>query len=299
MARKLPPFAALRAFEAAARHLSLSKAADELRISPSAVSHQVKALEIFVGSKLLLRSGAGLRLTGSGTALVEGLGGALDVIETCTMRVMHHTEEGTLSVHLFQSLAQLWLIPHLSDFLGSNPDISVQLITKPDSLDPAVSLIDVDIRYATAPPSEPDFIKLFEEVIYPVVAPNYLKLVGPLDTPADLMGRRLIGCDYEPGEWEFWFRAIGVGETAARPQLMFDERAHSIQAAVEGLGVAMNRRPFGENLIRQGVLLAPFSERIRTEAAYYLIVSPRAASLPRVKRFTAWLSTICAGMRAA
>jgi len=152
---------------------------------------------------------------------------------------------------------------------------------------------------ATEPPSEPDSIKLFDEVIYPVVAPNYLKLVGPLETAADLMGRRLIGCDYEPGEWDFWFCAIGNGETAIRPQLMFDERAHSIQAAVEALGVAMNRRPFGETLIRQGALLAPFSERIRTEAAYYLVVPPRAASLPRVKRFTAWLSTICAGIHSA
>jgi LysR family glycine cleavage system transcriptional activator len=80
---------------------------------------------------------------------------------------------------------------------------------------------------------------------------------------------------------------------------MVDERAHSIQAAVEALGVAMNRCPFGETLIRQGALLAPFSERIRTEAAYYLVVPPRAASLPRVKRFTAWLSTICAGIHSA
>ena len=297
MARKLPPFAALRAFEAAARHLSLSIAADELRISPSAVSHQVKALEIFVGSKLLIRSGTGLELTVSGAALLDGLGGALDTIEASTLRVMKHSEEGTLTVHLFQSLAQLWLIPYLSDFLASNPDISVQLVTKPDKVDLSGSLIDVDIRYSLGPPGEPDAIKLFDEVIYPVVSPSYLKLVGPLDTPADAAGRRLIGCDYVPDEWEVWFRAVGVGEMAIHPQLMFDSRAHSIQAAVEALGIAINRRPYGENLIRQGVLLAPFPERIRTSGAYYVIVPPRAASLPRVKRFTAWLTTICAAMR--
>jgi LysR family glycine cleavage system transcriptional activator len=297
MARRLPPFAALRAFEAAARAGSLADAAEELLISSSAVSHQIKSLETFVSAKLFLREQTGLKLTEIGAKYLEGLGDALDRIAASTLSVMQDTKNGGLTIHLFQSLAQMWLIPQLDDFLSSNPEISVKLMTKPDEIEFSGSSIDIDIRYAMQTPTEHMCEKLIDEVIAPVVSPDYLRHHGPIETPEDLLGRRLIGCDYEPHEWDLWFKKTGVSDANHTPKLMFDSRSHALLAASEGMGVAMNRRPYGDLLLKRGSLIAPFSEEVRTGGAYYFIAPKRSASLARVKHFKAWLLSLSTGLR--
>lgn len=297
MARKLPPFAALRAFEALARRRSLGEAADELLISPSAVSHQVKALEVFVGAKLVVRNATGMALTEQGEAMFEGLRDALDKIEASTLRVVGHRHMGTLTVHLYHSLAQLWLIPQLGDFLGSNPDILVKCVTKPDEADFVGTSLDAAIRYARERPSEPLAIRLIDEVMFPVVSPAYLKAGGPLQTPDDLVGKRLIACEHEIGEWRYWFTAVGLDAENGAPQLVFDTRGQALQAAAEGLGVALNRRPSGDLMLARGALVAPLPGQVETGIAYYLVAPQRSASHLRVTRFAAWLSSICAHWR--
>ena len=262
MARRLPPFAALRAFEAAARAGSLADAAEELLISSSAVSHQIKSLETFVSAKLFLREQTGLKLTEIGEKYLEGLGDALDRIEASTLSVMQDTKNGGLTIHLFQSLAQMWLIPQLDDFLSSNPEITVKLITKPDDIEFSGSSIDIAIRYATAKPTEHMCEKLIDEVMGPVVSPDYLRHYGAIETPEDLLGRRLIGCEYEPHEWDMWFDRMGIAHSNQSPKLMFDSRSHALLAAREGMGVAMNRRPYGDFLLKMGLLVAPFSDEV-------------------------------------
>ncbi|MET2827440.1 LysR substrate-binding domain-containing protein [Mesorhizobium shangrilense] len=297
MARRLPPFAALRAFEAAARAGSLADAAEELLISSSAVSHQIKSLETFVSAKLFLREQTGLKLTEIGEKYLEGLGDALDRIEASTLSVMQDTKNGGLTIHLFQSLAQMWLIPQLDDFLSSNPEISVKLITKPDDIEFSGSSIDIDIRYAMTAPAEHMCEKLIDEVIAPVVSPDYLRHNGPIETPEDLLGRRLIGCEYVPHEWDFWFEKMGVQGANQTPKLMFDSRSHALLAASEGMGVAMNRRPYGDTLLKRGSLIAPFTDEVPTGGAYYFIAPKRSAGLARVKHFKAWLLSLSTGLR--
>jgi LysR family glycine cleavage system transcriptional activator len=296
MGRRLPPFAALRAFEAAARAGSLADAAEELLISSSAVSHQIKSLETFVSARLFLREQTGLKLTEIGEKYLEGLGDALDRIEASTLSVMQHTKNGGLTIHLFQSLAQMWLIPQLDDFLSSNPEITVKLMTKPDQIEFSGSSIDVGIRYAFEAPAEHMCEKLMDEIIAPVVSPDYLRHNGPIGTPEDLLGRRLIGCDYDPQEWDFWFEKMGVPGSNQTPKLMFDSRSHALLAASEGMGVAMNRRPFGDLLLKRGSLIAPFTEEVKTGAAYYFIAPKRSAGLARVKHFKAWLLSLSSGL---
>ena len=297
MARRLPPFAALRAFEAAARAGSLADAAEELLISSSAVSHQIKSLETFVSAKLFLREQTGLKLTEIGEKYLEGLGDALDRIEASTLAVMQGANSGGLTIHLFQSLAQLWLIPQLDDFLSSNPEITVKLVTKPDEIEFSGSSIDIAIRYAMEPPSEPMCEKLIDDAMTPVVSPDYLRHYGVIETPEDLIGRRLIGCDYDPHEWDFWFDRMGLTGAKQAPKLMFDSRSHALLAAREGMGVAMNRRPYGDFLLKRGLLVAPFAEEVRTEGAYYFIAPKRSAGLARVKHFKAWLLSLSTGLR--
>lgn len=299
MARRLPPFAALRAFEAAARAGSLADAAEELLISSSAVSHQIKSLETFVSAKLFLREQTGLKLTEIGEKYLDGLGDALDRIEASTLSVMQDTKNGGLTIHLFQSLAQMWLIPQLDDFLSSNPEITVKLMTKSDEIEFSGSSIDIDIRYAMRKPIEHMCEKLIDEVIAPVVSPDYLRDYGVVETPEDLLGRRLIGCEYEPHEWDYWFEQMGISASNQTPRLMFDSRSHALLAASEGMGVAMNRRPYGDILLKRGLLIAPFSRELSTGGAYYFIAPKRSAGLARVKHFKAWLFSLSTPLRSA
>lgn len=206
-----------------------------------------------------------------GKKYLEGLGDALDRIEASTLSVMQDTKNGGLTIHLFQSLAQMWLIPQLDDFLSSNPEIPVKLITKPDEIEFSGSSIDIAIRYATEKPNDYVCEKLIDDAMMPVVSPDYRRHYGVIETPEDLLGRRLIGCEYDPHEWNRWFEEMGIANSNQAPKLMFDSRSHALLAAREGMGVAMNRRPYGDFLLKRGLLVAPFSEEVRTAGAYYFI----------------------------
>lgn len=295
MGRKLPPFAALRAFEAVARRGSLQSASEELAISASAVSHQVKALETFLGLKLFVRDNAGLRLTESGEAYLASVGDALDRLEAGTLRLLQDREQRGLTVHVLQSLAQLWLIPQLDDFVSANPDVDLAFVSRPEELDFSGSNIDLAIVYAETPPREHIVEKLMDEVMTPVCSPGYLREHGLLERPADLLGHRLIGCDHVPDEWPDWLGAFQVEAPKNATGLMFDSRALALNAAAGGLGVAMNRRPTGDLMLRRGELVAPLGHELPTGAAYWLTAPERSELLPAAKQFRAWLATLCAG----
>ncbi len=300
MARKIPPFAALRAFEALARRGTLQEAADELHISSSAVSHQVKSLETFLSAKLAVRRSHGLELTPIGQQFLAGLGDALDRIEATTLSVLQERKKGGVTVHLFQSLAQLWLIPQLGDFLSVNPDVSIKLVSKFEDVDLSGTDIDLALKYAIAPPSGPFVVqKLFDEMMMPVCSPEYLRMGGPIEKPADLLNHRLIGSGYEPDEWNIWFKAVGVEAPPVDLPLMFDQRSQVLQAAGEALGIAMDRRPLGDLMLKRGLLVPAISAPVPTNAGYYLLAPHRSFALPHVKQFRAWLSAICTDLREA
>ncbi|MGO4909986.1 LysR substrate-binding domain-containing protein [Pseudorhodobacter sp. W20_MBD10_FR17] len=297
MARKLPPFAALRAFEALARRKTLQDAADELRISSSAVSHQVKSLETFLSAKLFTRSSSnGLKLTPIGISFVAGLGDALDQIEASTLAVLNSRQSGTLSIHLYQSLAQSWLIPQLHDFLSQNPDISIRTHTMHDEVDLSGTDIDLAIVFASNEDEYPNLSdKLIDEMIFPVCGPGFIEAFGAITSPRDLLKHNLLACSYTPNEWAEWFAAAGVDASELpEPRLTFDKRSHVLQAAREGLGIAMERTPFSSVMLRQGKLLPASNIRVPTGSGYYLMAPPRSLVLPHVKQFRAWIRLICA-----
>jgi LysR family glycine cleavage system transcriptional activator len=294
MKRKLPPFAALRAFEAAARHKSLRAASDELLISSSAISHQIRSLEAFIGAPLFVRSSLGLTLTEVGKSYLAEISDALDRLEASTGKLLKTPgAENHLSVHLYDSLAQLWLIPRMRGFLSENPDLRVTLITRPEIVDLSSFDVNVAIQYFSAAPEGQNNDRLFDETITPVCAPSYLQDNGPITSPQDLIGHRLIMNADHLDEWRFWFAEQGVALPAGLPHFIVDSRANVLHAAREGLGIAMNRRPFGDLMIDSAALVEPVSLSATTGMAYFVSSHRRYETLPQVRRFRSWLLAAC------
>ncbi len=293
MGRRVPPFAAIRAFEAAARHGNLQAAAHELSVSPSAVSHQIRSLEEFLGAKVFLRRNNKLSLTDLGTSYQQDLRQALDIIENATARAVQQQKDGRVTVNLFFSLAELWLVPLLGPFHEAHPDIEVKLLTQPEEVSLSGSDIDVAIRYASRESMDPGYELLFEEDILPVCSPSFLAAMGPMTSPADLAERRLITSSLEPSEWSLWASANGVSLGDVKSRLELDQRTFVMQAARKGLGVAMARRPYADADLDEGTLVAPFPMPVKTGFSYFLFIAERSRSLPRVEAFRAWLLKHC------
>ncbi len=292
--RKIPPFAALRAFEATARLEKQSQAAEELRISTSAISHQIRSLEAFLGVPLFERTAAGLIPTPEGLAYYKHICGALDIISTATIEQMGAVDDTPLKLHMYQSLVNLWLIPNLRNLTEGLPDLRVAIVTQPETINLSGSDVDAAIVYAREKPSTGFAEKLFDEVIVPVCSPEYLNRNGPIDSVEDLVKHPLIGSQHHSNEWQEWAADCGVIFEPGPSILTVDNRSNALQAAREGLGLAMDRRPFGDWQKSRGTLLEPAPRHVATGAAYYLVTTDRTHTLQRVRKFRRWLIALCA-----
>lgn len=212
MKRRLPPFAAVKAFEAAARHCNFQLAAEELGISASAVSHQVKALEDFVAMPLFIRRNNRLILREEGQAYFERLSVALDGIEMATDTLARSTGRSQLTLNLFPSLADVWLIPQLGDFHQKHSDIAVRLSTSELAGDGLNREADFALVYLPKEEVPENAAVLFSDDIVPVAAPEYLAAHGPVESPQDLLQHTLIASLSEDEEWKSWFEAQGIAD---------------------------------------------------------------------------------------
>lgn len=294
MARKIPPFAALRAFEATARLERQSEAADELRISTSAISHQIRALEAFLGIPLFERTTSGLILTAQGHAYNRRICKALDTISAATTEQMSVVDETPLKLHMYQSLVNLWLIPNLRNLTEGLPDLRVSIVTQPETVNLSGSDIDAAIVYASKPPESSFAEKLFDEVMVPVCSPDYLSQTGPIGDVETLLKQPLIASQNHVTEWSEWAAGCGVTFDQTPSSLTMDNRSNALQAAREGLGMAMDRRPFGDWQKSRGILVEPVPRHVATGGAYYLVTTDRTHALQRVRKFRAWLMALCA-----
>lgn len=290
MSRRLPPFAAIRAFEAAARHCSLRLASEELYLSISAVSHQVRSLEQFLGVPLFNRAHNALELTPAGHGYMQVLAEALDLIASATARTEAMRDTTSISINLFPSLAVLWLMPRLATFYASWPDVEVHVLTSLEPLSFRSGQMEVAIRYEEVASVASTAIVLFEEKIYPVCSRVYAEQAGLLQNGnAGFDNVTVIQCQTSPNEWEDWFKSVhGAGIKPFRV-LNVDNRALALQAAESGLGVAMGRTPFAHNLLAQGRLSRLSDTRLPTGFLYTMHRSDSAARSPAVKAFSDWL----------
>lgn len=293
MGRRLPPFAAIKAFEAAARHCNFQQAADELLISSSAVSHQVKALEDHLGIQLFIRNNNRLTLTPEGSSYHMELREALDLIEQATARVAKPRGRTFLTVSLFPAFAEMWLIPRLSTFHDAHPDITVRLLTMTRPTDLAGTGVDLAIHYSATGIDESVGDFLFKEEIVPVCSRSYIERTGPIEDPDQLLARTLIFCNSEPGEWGDWLTHQALPQHDVAHWLELDARSSTLSAAKQGLGIAIGRRPFIDDAIDDGSLVMPVPRPMATGFSYYLVSTRPSRGMTGVRRFRDWLLNHC------
>jgi len=294
MRRSLPPLNALRAFEAAARHMSISLAANELRVTPAAISHQIRILEDHIGLPLFTRSGRGLALSDAGSAglreLREGfskLSAAMDAIDSLG-------EAGILSVSVAPSFAAKWLLPRLESFRIAHREIDVHVSASMALSDFAKDGNDLAIRYGAGRYSDLSVEKLLTESVVPVCSPDFLRQHGPFEGPHDLAEVTLLHDDSPDNDpscpnWEMWLSAAGAKHIDSNRGLRFNQSSLVIEAAVQGSGIALAKTALASGDLRQGRLVQPFTSPVKVDFAYY-IVAPRAKlNLPKVSYFIDWL----------
>lgn len=300
MRRTLPPLNALRAFEAAARHMSVSLAANELRVTPAAISHQIRILEDQLGLPLFVRNGRGLALTDAGTAglrdLREGfarLGAAMDAIDSLG-------EAGVLSVSVAPSFAAKWLLPRLDGFHAAHPEIDVHVSASMELANFVKDGVDLAIRYGAGRYSDVAVERLLAESVVPVCSPELLRRHGPFEGPADLVEATLLHDDSPDNDpscpnWDMWLTAAGAGhiDTARGPR--FNQSGLVVEAAVLGRGIALAKTALAARDLRQGRLVIPFPSAMKVDFAYYLVAPRPKLNLPKVSFFIDWLRKEAAG----
>ena len=296
MKRSLPPLNSVRAFEVAARHMSISLAASELRVTPAAISHQIRLLEDHVGLPLFVRNGRGLALTDAGSAglrdLREGfarLSAAMDAIDSLG-------EAGVLSVSVAPSFASKWLLPRLELFQHAHPEIDVHVSASVQVSDFVKDGIDVAIRYGSGRYSDLSVERLLTESVVPVCSPDYLMEHGPFYLASDLTEATLLHDDSPDNDpscpnWEMWLSAAGAPNIDSARGPRFNQSSLVIEAATLGRGVALAKTALAARDLRQGRLVQPLSSAMKVDFAYY-VVAPRAKlNLPKVSYFIDWLRT--------
>ena len=294
MPRQLPPLNALRAFEAAGRHLSLSKAASELNVTPAAISQQVRSLEEFLGTELFRRLARGLALTDAGHAYLPGLTEGLDRLARATDRVKGHGLGGVLRISVLPSFAFGWLIHRLQDFGKRYPEIDVEVISEIRHVDFMSEPVDCGIRYGTGSFTGLQCELIMTEEVFPVCSHLLLNGAPPLRRVKDLQQHTLIhDAGAKPHEywlhWHSWLTDLGLSvANAARGPRFFDTTL-IVEAAAAGQGVALGRSAVMETHLRDGRLVRPFGISRPSDNAYYFVAPSLTADHPKVVAFRDWL----------
>lgn len=297
--RRLPPLNMLRAFEAAGRLLSVTQAAHELNVTQSAVSHQIKALEEWLGVDLVQRQGRGLALTPPGAAYLPGLTSALDLMARSTAGIKRPTRRNTLAVNATSTFATQWLIPRLAAFCAQMPGLDVQLVTTVGHLDFEPADYDVSIRcfadgelaalQQRTPWRNISAGAFLPDVLTPVCSPALLVGAKAIQAPQDLARHTLLHSRSTPLVWPQWLREAGTQGIQPAGDLVFDHAHLSVQAAIQGLGVALGNPRFLGEALASGLLAMPFPQLLSGDKQYYWMLSPRAAQDAVSLAFCAWL----------
>ena len=295
----LPPFAALRAFHAAATHDRYRDAAESLGLTESAISHQVRRLEEFVRVPLIDRSGARPRLTAAGRQYLEQIEPALRRIHAATGALMPAGDRHTVRLTLPPSFAATWLIPKLGDFERAHPDTDLQLIPTTRVIDLRRDQVDFAIRHGRGAWPDVDGEYLLEETAMPVCAPGYLDPWAGEPMPSLLGKVRLIVNANTPNEWEEWTHAHGLEAPTPASLITMDVLEQALQVAETGHGLAMGRRPGIDAWLEQGRLVAPFGGADPTGAACYLCRPTGTPPTAAGRRLERWLIDAAGGKPAA
>ena len=288
---RLPPLNRLAVFDAAARHLSFTKAAAERFLTQSAVSRQVAALEGELGVALFRRRHRALELTDDGRHLAEAMGRALAEVRDAVVAIRAPGRREVLALTTTPGLASLWLIPRLAKFIAAQPGVDVRIDATHHQRALSGEGFDLAIRYV--PLEGAAGLPLFGEAVQPVCAPSLLRLL-PLKAPADLARHTLLQVDGAQGgglllEWQTWLQAVGAARVEPAATVTFSNYDTAVAAAVAGQGVVLGRRPLVDALLKKRALVAPFKGSSKSARGYTVVVEPAAARKPAVLALVRWL----------
>lgn len=288
MSRRLPPLNSLKVFEAAARHLSFTRAAEELFVTQAAVSHQIKALEEFLGLKLFRRRNRSLLLTEEGQSYFLDIKDIFSSLAEATDKVLERSAKGALTISLPPSFAIQWLVPRLADFNAQEPDIDVRI--KAVDLDEGSLTDDVDVAIYYGRGNWPGLRadKLYQECLIPVCSPQLLTGSKPLETIGDLKLHTLLH-DTSRKDWKSYVRKHEVEGVNVNQGPIFSHSAMVLQAAAHGQGVALGNNVLAQPELDAGRLICPFDEMLVSKNAFYLVCSEKQADTGRIAAFRDWV----------
>ena len=294
--RRLPPLNALRAFEAAARHLSFAKAAEELNVTPAAISHQVKALEDYCQVKLFRRLTRALLLTDAGQAALPGLREGFDRLAEAAERLQSARPGNVLTISVAPSFGAKWLVPRLDRFRARHPEYEVRIDATDHTVDFSREAVDVGLRYGRGnyPGLRAD--ALLTEVSTPVCSPRLLEGERALRAPEDLRHHTLLHVSWQTEDdsapnWRMWLLAAGVRDVDPTRGLSFNQETLAIQAAIEGQGVALTGSVLAGDDLAAGRLVRPFELSLcdPVDFGYYIVSPEETAGHPKVAAFRGWI----------
>ncbi|MDD9976996.1 MAG: transcriptional regulator GcvA [Boseongicola sp.] len=291
MSDALPPLTALRAFDAAARHMSFAKAADELNVTPAALSFQIKSLEDHLGVPLFRRLNRAVELTDAGRALAPGAADAFATLQSAWRATRRLHDHSVLNVTAGPGITSLWLAPRLYSFASEHPEIDLRFSASLRVVDLSRDEVDIAIRYGYGDDDGLFRHTLMSEYMTPMMTPD---LASQISSPEDLMKMPLLRDELttrisEFATWETWFKAQGL----TPPEITgprFNQADHAVGAALAGVGVLLGRISLSEGPLRDGRLVAPFDVIIETGAAYRLLCVEGNETLPHVSAFIDWIA---------
>jgi LysR family glycine cleavage system transcriptional activator len=283
-----PSSSAARAFEAAARTLNFTRAAEELGQTQGAISHQVRELEARLAARLFERGPRGLQLTEAGRRYLPFVQDALDRLRAGEMLVRGSGRAAVLTVSVSPNFASKWLVPRLGDFLMAHPDLDLRISASMQHVTFGRDDIDLAVRHGDGRWPELHVVRLCAEDMYPVCSPGLLQAGPPIREPRDLAGRVLIH-DRDRTRWSEWLQAFGVADPVAEHGPLFDQTALAIDAAVAGQGVALARSALAALDLIAGRLVRPLAQSLPAQFAYWIVCRRSAAETPKIRRFRSWL----------
>ncbi|SIO01444.1 transcriptional regulator GcvA [Salinivibrio sp. ES.052] len=288
MARRLPPLNALRVFEAAARHLSFTRAAEELFVTQAAVSHQIKALEEFLGLKLFRRRNRSLLLTEEGQGYFLDIKDIFSELSYATDKVLERSAKGALTISLPPSFAIQWLVPRLADFNKAHPDIDVRIKAVDLEEGSLTDDVDVAIYYGRGHWTGLRCDLLYQECLLPVCSPLLLESGHPLNTPEDLAYHILLH-DRSRKEWKAFAKAHQLHAINVDHGPIFSHSSMVLQAAAHGQGVALGNNVLSQPELASGRLVQPFEPVLKSDNGFYLVSQQRDADTGRITAFREWM----------
>ncbi|OIO68335.1 MAG: transcriptional regulator [Zetaproteobacteria bacterium CG12_big_fil_rev_8_21_14_0_65_55_1124] len=286
---RLPSLNALRAFAVAGRHANLRDAAEELFVTASALSHQIRGLEERLGVRLFIRSQQGLQLSEAGRSIHPQVEAAFSQLSDTLASLKPAGRSQILTVSMLSTFAMRWFIPRLYRFQQQHPDIEVRISTSIELVDFDRDDMDCAIRSGQGKWTGTKALRLFEERFSPVCSPTLATADKPLHEPADLMHHTLLHSKMRPHDWRMWLSAEGLPDFRASHELEFETRNFAIAGAIRGLGVAIIDPLLVQEELKDGRLIQPFSHSLPASSAYHLVWPDWREETPKLSAFREWL----------